>query len=59
MKASKRHEYDFRSFDKLRPFFERIYFAEIFIPAAGGEQIVFDEQIKKLEAYRSSSEKKY
>ena len=48
MKTSIKHDYDFRVFSKLKPFFERIYFAEILIPAAEGEQIVFDEMFEKF-----------
>ena len=56
MKSSPKTIFDFRMFLPLKPFFDRIYFGEVLIPATEGEQIVFDEILKRLKKYAPRAE---
>ena len=50
--TSSKRNYDFKMFSKLRPFFERIYFGDILVPATGREQIAFDGKLENFKKYR-------
>ena len=52
MKPNPKNIFDFRMFVALKPFFRRIYFGDILIPAVEREQDVFDLKIEELKKYR-------
>ena len=46
-------DYDFTNFSSLRELFKAIYYGEILIAGAEREQNAFNDELKKLERYRS------
>ena len=56
MKPSPKNDFDFRMFLPVKPFFQRIYFGDILIPAVERDQDVFDTIVKKLKKYKPRTE---
>ena len=56
MKPSPKYDFDFRMFLPLKPFFQRIYFGNILIPAVEREQDGFDAIAKNLEKVKPRTE---